>query len=208
MIPAVPPLRFLGVDSTGTAIVGLPQLRVVVECGGCGRFVESSGWRHHAARVCRRCEAMGQGSLNPVHDQMNQEATPPVSATDSLPFNTASRRPGKGPLTRARSPREPGLYQPSTAPLTRKSAKYDPGGVPERRRSRSKESNRSDRRRPTTAVIRPCSRRDTTLKTEPTRTRQSRTDRALKGSTALGSEQYHDHGDQAENQENETNEPE
>jgi len=208
MIPAVPPLRFLGVDSSGTAIVGLPPMRVVVECGGCGRFVESSGWRHHAARVCRRCEAMGQGSLNPVHDQMNQEATPPVNTNNSLPFNTASRRPGKGPLTRARSPREPALYRSSTAPETRKSAKYEPGGVPERRRSGSKESNRSDRRGPTTAATQTYSRRDTTLKTEPIRTRQSRCDRALKGSTALGSEQYHDHGDQAENQENETNEPE
>ena len=56
-IAAVPPIRYLGTDSTGTAIVGLPQLHVRVECGGCGRYLGPSEWRHHAASVCRRCES-------------------------------------------------------------------------------------------------------------------------------------------------------
>jgi len=206
MIPAVPPVRYLGMDSTGTAIVGLPQLHVRVECGGCGRYLGPSEWRHHAASVCRQCESRG-GAASPVHDQANQEATPPITTSDSPPFNTASQGPEKGPLTRARSPRDPAANRPYTDPKPEKSAKYDLEGVPERRRSRSKESNRSDRRRPTTAVTQPCSDPHTTLKTEPTRARQSRTNRAFKGCAALGSEQDHDHGEEAENQENERNEP-
>ena len=206
MIPAVPPIRYLGTDSRGTAIVGLPQLIVAVECGGCGRYLGPSEWRHHAASVCRQCESRG-GAASPVHDQANQEATPPITTSDSSPFNTASQGPEKGPLTRARSPRDPAAYRTPTDPKLEKSAKYDLLGVPERRRSRSKVSNRSDRLSSTTAVTQPSPCRDTTLKTEPTRARPSRTNRAFKGCTALGSEQHHDHGEEAENQENERNEP-
>ena len=43
-IAAVPPIRYLGTDSTGTAIVGLPQLHVRVECGGCGRGMMPPRW--------------------------------------------------------------------------------------------------------------------------------------------------------------------
>ena len=205
-VTVVPPLRYLGLDAKGDAIVGLPQLHVRVECGGCGRYLGPSEWRHHAASVCRRCESRG-GAASPVHDQANQEATPPITTSDSPPFNTASQGSENGPFTRARSPRAPAVYRPCTHREPEKSAKYDLEGASGRRRSRSKESNRSDRRRPTTAVIRPCNRRATAVQTEPTRARQSRTDRALKDRTVLGSEQDHDHGEEAENQENERNEP-
>jgi len=206
MIPAVPPIRYLGTDSRGTAIVGLPRLIVAVECGGCGLYLGPSEWRHHAAPVCRQCESRG-GAASPVHDQANQEATPPITTSNSPPFNTAPQGPENGPFTRARSPPVPALNRQGTVPETRKSAKYDLLGVPERRRSRSKESNRSDRLSSTTAVTQPPSGPQAALKTEPTQARPSRTNRAFKGCTALGSEQDHDHGEEAENQENERNEP-
>ena len=34
-IAAVPPIRYLRTDSTGTAIVGLPPLRITQECASC-----------------------------------------------------------------------------------------------------------------------------------------------------------------------------
>ena len=81
-VMVVPPLRYLGLDARGDAIVGLPELQVVAECGGCGRYLGPSEWRHHAARVCRRCESNGRAA-SPVHDQANQEATPPIRSTRS-----------------------------------------------------------------------------------------------------------------------------
>jgi len=80
-IAAVPPIRYLRTDSTGTAIVGLPPLRITQECASCHAWLDLSAYRTLAA-ACRSCEAVEvAGRIQP----------------------TASRQAGGGPADTSRS---------------------------------------------------------------------------------------------------------
>ena len=80
-VMVVPPLRYLGLDARGDAIVGLPPWRVTEECAYCHGWFDSSAFRPLAS-VCRRCEAAEvAGRIQP----------------------TASRQAGGGPADTSRS---------------------------------------------------------------------------------------------------------
>ena len=80
-VMVVPPLRYLGLDARGDAIVGLPPWRVTEECANCHGWFDSSAFRPLAS-VCRRCEAAEvAGRIQP----------------------TASRQAGGGPADTSRS---------------------------------------------------------------------------------------------------------
>ena len=91
-IAAVPPIRYLRTDSTGTAIVGLPPLRITQECASCHAWLDSSLYRP-LARACRPCEAAEvAGRIQP----------------------TASRQAGGGPAdtNRSRAVQKPSSGRP------------------------------------------------------------------------------------------------
>ena len=110
-IAAVPPIRYLRTDSTGTAIVGLPPLRITQECASCHAWLDLSAYRTLAA-ACRSCEAVEvagriqptasrQAGGGPADTRRPATAQKPFSARPNACARPGPRVPGVNPACKA-----------------------------------------------------------------------------------------------------------
>lgn len=108
----VPPLRYLRTDSTGTAIFGLPPIRITQECASCHAWLDSSLYRPLAGACCR-CEAVElAGRIQPTASR--QAGGGPADTRRGAGAQKAfSARPNARPR---QGPRVPGLIPPCKAP--------------------------------------------------------------------------------------------
>jgi len=123
-IAAVPPIRYLRTDSTGTAIVGLPPLRITQECASCHAWLDLSAYRTLAA-ACRSCEAVEvAGRIQPTASR--QAGGGPADTSRSR----AVQKPSSGrPIACAgEPPRLPALNPASKAPQGEKRDKLSDSG--------------------------------------------------------------------------------
>ena len=123
-VMVVPPLRYLGLDARGDAIVGLPPWRVTEECANCHGWFDSSAFRPLAS-VCRRCEAAEvAGRIQPTASR--QAGGGPADTSRSR----AVQKPSSGrPIACAgEPPRLPALNPASKAPQGEKRDKLSDSG--------------------------------------------------------------------------------
>ena len=123
-IAAVPPIRYLRTDSTGTAIVGLPPLRITQECASCHAWLDLSAYRTLAA-ACRSCEAVEvAGRIQPTASRQ--------AGGDRAALSRSARAqkgvPERSLACAGEPPRLPALNPASKAPQGEKRDKLSDSG--------------------------------------------------------------------------------